>query len=108
MSFILGLFVGVTIFILGFIFGGYITYKLSFEDETDDVSVEDDETSLDGETVTVMLNDFGDLVDAVLDCHQHHVPFAVLIKTKNDSVFRVLFKDKTMHLDRCFNMDNEG
>lgn len=108
MSFILGLFVGVTIFILGFIFGGYISYRLSFDDEVDDVFVEDDETSLDGETVTVVLDNFGDLVDVVLDCHKNNVPFGTLIKTRNGSLFRIIFQDKTMHLDRCFNMDNEG
>ena len=55
-----------------------------------------------------MLDNFGDLVDVVLDCHKNNVPFGTLIKTRNGSLFRIIFQDKTMHLDRCFNIDNEG
>ncbi len=78
MTFLLGLFVGATIFILGFLLGGSYGYRLGRANKKSDDYIGES----DNEVVTVKLQDFGELVDQVLNCHEHNVPLTMLVKTE--------------------------
>jgi hypothetical protein len=92
MGFLLGLFVGATIFILGFIFGG--SYRLNRMEKSNNDYIGESEN----EIVVVKLQDFGALVDQVLDCQERNVPLVVVTETEKNTMLQLIFKDGTMHV----------
>jgi hypothetical protein len=96
MAFLLGLFVGTTIFILGFLLGGSI--GLSYNSGN---NVSDEKTN--PKYVKCLLDDFGDLVDQAVDCYERDCPLEIEMEG-----LTVMFLDKQMHLDQCLNINNEG
>lgn len=104
MVFLLGAFIGVTIFILGLIAGGVWGYGLRLQDE----DVEYKMPEIKSEQVKVLLDDFGLLVDTVIECYEKGVPLQTTVVSSDGIKLDIIYADKTMHIEQCFNIDNEG
>lgn len=106
MGFLLGLFIGTSIFILGLILGGVWGYGLHLQD--DNKSDHDAMPELKSEQIKVLLDDFGLLVDTVVECYERKMPLQTTVMSNDGIQLDIIYADKTMHIEQCFNMDNEG
>lgn len=109
MGFLLGLFIGCSIFILGFLIGGGIgLYMGDRNKENYEQPDYFDEEKLTLPTVlTCVLPDFGDFADRVTDCYTENTPLSIEM-TQDGKAMTLVFMDDRMHLDDCFNIGNEG
>ena len=108
MGFLLGLFIGSTIFILGLVLGGVWGYGLRLQDEEVEEIVEYKMPELKSEQIKVLLDDFGLLVDTVVECYERKMPLQTTVMSNDGIKLDIIYADKTMHIEQCFNMDNEG
>ena len=97
MGFLLGLFIGVTIFIVGMVFGAGIALNNQNEDDNDNSYSEPQKR------IKLVLPDFGEFIDFAVECYEENIPMA--IKTEQAEF---IFMDASMHLNECFNIDNKG
>ena len=106
MGFLLGLFIGSTIFILGLVLGGVWGYGLKLQDRDKDDY--DAIPELKSEQIKVLLDDFGLLVDTVAECYEKGMPLQTTVVSNDGIKLDIIYADKTMHIEQCFNIDNEG
>ena len=98
MAFLLGLFIGATIFILGYGFGMGRDEKDRDEEYTDS----------DGNSVIYcVFPSFEDFVEEVLDCQKKGVPLNLSVSTQDRDI-DIVITDQRMHAESSFNIDNEG
>ena len=97
MAFLLGLFIGATIFILGYAFG-------LVRVENDDVDSEDEESS--NSVIYCVFPSFDVFVDEVLDCRDKRVPLNITVVTQSGEKC-IVFTDQRMHVEQSYNIDSE-
>lgn len=103
MSFLLGLFIGTSIFILGLILG--TAYGYGLERENTKVAKKPDAK---GTQAKILFDDFSDFIDLAIECKENNSPLQLMVRTENGTQINLILSDKQMHLSKCFNMDNEG
>ena len=105
----MGLFIGCSIFILGFLIGGGIGLYMNdrVRDNYDQPDYFEKEKITLPTVLTCVLPDFGDFADSVTDCYTENTPLSIEMQQYGKAV-TLIFMDDKMHLDDCFNIDNEG
>ena len=98
MAFLLGLFIGATIFILGYGFG-------LVRGGDDDVDGEDEESS--NGVIYCVFPSFDVFVDEVLDCRDKGVPLNITVTTQSGEK-SIVITDQRMHVEQSYNIDSEG
>jgi len=104
MGFLLGLFIGCSIFILGFVPGTLVGLSMGGNQNNDDDDGDDGDDRYSGDgRLKLIMPDFGDFVDSAVDCYEKNAPMMIRANGLD-----IILMDNEMHLNECFNIDNEG